>query len=216
MTKYPLTWPAGWRRTKNRTRARFNKKRTEYRQDYRDPSKSHAYTVTGEVSITEGTKRVLHQLSAFGVEEGDAIISTNLKVRLDGLPRGDQKEPADPGVAVYWRRRGDKSHKVMAIDLYDRMADNLAAIAATLDAMRAIERHGGAVILDRAFVGFDALPSPNDWRHVLGFKNTPTLEEARDRYKTLAKSRHPDAGGSETSMKELNAAWESAQRELAV
>ena len=78
--------------------------------------------------------------------EGDSIISTNLKLRLDGLPRSDQKEPDDPGVAVYWQRLS-KPKKVMAIDLYDRIADNLAAIGATLNAMRAIERHGGALIL---------------------------------------------------------------------
>ena len=38
----------------------------------------------------------------------------------------------------------------MAIDAYTRTADNLAAVAATLEAMRAIERHGGAQILERA------------------------------------------------------------------
>lgn len=210
MQKYPLTWPANWKRTTNRVRARFNKK---VYQSYSTPN-SGGYYRSSEVSIHEGVKRVLSELQSFGVLEGDAIISTNLRVRLDGLPRGDQKEPDDPGVAVYWQREGDKTHKVMAIDMYDRVADNLAAIAATLNAMRAIERHGGAVILERAFTGFDALPSPNDWRHVLGFEQTPTIEQARERYKRLAKSRHPDAGGSEASMKELNAAWESAQREL--
>jgi hypothetical protein len=204
MTKYPLSWPAGWKRTLKRKRATFNKKVADSFGTYR----------ASEVSITEGVKRVLEQLRALGVEDGDAIISTNLRTRLDGLPRGDQKQPDDPGAAVYWQRRHDQSHKVMAIDCYDRVADNLAAIAATLDAMRAIERHGGAVILERAFTGFEALPSPNDWRHVLGFQDTPTLEQARQRYKDLAKSRHPDVGGSETSMKELNAAWASAQREL--
>jgi hypothetical protein len=68
----------------------------------------------------------------------------------------------------------------MAIDQYDRVEHNLAAIAATLDAMRAIKRHGGAEILDRAFTGFTALPAPmaggKPWRQVLGFDldYTPT------------------------------------------
>ena len=209
MTKYPLTWPSGWRRTATRIEARFNKKvYTAYQ------GMTGGYNRKTQITIAEGTNRVMEQLRAFGVLEGDAIISSNLVLRLDGLPRGDQNEPSDPGVAVYWQRAGDKTHKVMAIDLYDRVADNLAAIAATLDAMRAIERHGGAMILERAFTGFEALPSPNDWRHVLGFKDTPTLEQAKGRYKDLAMSAHPDRGGSETRMKELNAAWESAQREL--
>jgi hypothetical protein len=47
----------------------------------------------------------------------------------------------------------------MAIDIYTRIADNLAAVAATIDAMRAIERHGGAQILKRAWMGLKALPA---------------------------------------------------------
>lgn len=208
MTRYPLAWPAGWKRTapSARTRARFNKR------------VAHSWGMgKGEVTISEGTRRVIEELRAFGVLEGDAIISTNLKIRLDGLPRGDQREPDDPGVAVYWQRPGDRTHKVMAIDRYDRIADNLAAIAATLDAMRAIERHGGAVILDRAFTGFEALPAPNDWRQVMSIAQLDgpiTLERVRHQYRTLCKLRHPDAGGSEAAMAELNRAWEEAQREL--
>ncbi len=204
MKSYPLTWPAGWRRIGSDTTARFNKKD---RQD-------NGLMLSRQVSIAEGVKRVLGELQSFAVEEGDSIISTNLKLRLDGLPRSDQQEPKDPGVAVYWQRKKDTQHKVMAIDMYDRVADNLAAIAATLHAMRMIERHGGALILERAFTGFTALPSPNDWRHVLGFENTPTFKEAKTRYTDLAKKRHPDAGGSEAAMKELNVAISTAEREL--
>jgi hypothetical protein len=149
-----------------------------------------------------------------GIDYQNIIISTNLILRRDELPRSGQPEPADPGVAVYWKKDSWKQHKVMAIDQYDRVADNLAAIAATLDAMRAIERYGGAIIIERAFMGFDSLPSPNDWRHVMGFKETPTHVQAKDRYLDLCKKRHPDMGGTEAAMKELNAAWEDAKREL--
>jgi len=48
----------------------------------------------------------------------------------------------------------------MAIDRYSTVEGNLAAIAATLDAMRAIERHGATVILERTFADFMALPAP--------------------------------------------------------
>jgi hypothetical protein len=37
-------------------------------------------------------------------------------------------------------------------------------------------------------------------KYPLSFEQTPTLKEARTCYKELAKSRHPDAGGSEASM----------------
>ena len=198
MRNYPLTWPNGWRRTQaNKRKSGYFKKNRQY------------------VSVAEGVKRVLEQLRLFGfVDDEHIIISTNMKPRLDGYPVSGQKEPDDVGVAAYWKKSKDPQHKVMAIDCYGTVADNLAAIAATLEAMRAIERHGGAMILERAFVGFTALPSPNDWRHVLGFENTPTFEQAKERYRKLAMTNHSDQGGSDARMAELNGAWESAQREL--
>ena len=96
----------------------------------------------------------------------DSIVSTNLKLNLAGLPRGDQGEPSDPGVAVYFQKKSGPM-RVIAIDAYRRVRDNLAAIAATLEAMQAIERHGGAQILERAFTGFDALPAPKKWWDIL-------------------------------------------------
>ena len=111
----------------------------------------------------------------------------------------------------------------MAIDAYRRVADNLAAVAATLDAMRAIKRHGGAAILDRAFAGFTALPSPEasgaprHWRDVLEFFDAHrllTAEDVRARYRRLAAERHPDRGGSNAQMTELNLARDQALKEV--
>jgi hypothetical protein len=201
MNNFPLCWPAGWRRTSMNWKKRANFK------------SEHA-----RVSISDGTRRVIKELRLFGYDQGHAgthvIVSTNVRPRLDGMPRSNEPEPDDVGVAVYWKKRTDLQHKVMAIDCYSTVADNLAAIAATLHAMRSIERHGGAMILERAFHGFMALPSPNDWRHVLGFDATPTFEEAKARYRSLAMANHSDTGGSDVRMAELNGAWESAQREL--
>ena len=106
----------------------------------------------------------------------------------------------------------------MAIDQYHKVEDNLAAIAATLEAMRAIERHGGAQILDRAFTGFTALPAPTSartWRTVMTFgESTPTREQLKQRYRELASMRHPDKGGSHGDMVELNAAYEQGLKEI--
>lgn len=203
MKSYPLQWPPGWRRARSRSAARF----------YSANGKSKA----GNVGIGEAVKRVLHELHAFGVEEGDSIISSNLRTRLNGLPLASQPEPEDPGVAIYWKRPADEQHKVMALDRYDRVADNIAAIAATLEAMRRIERHGGAVILDRAFTGFLALPAPNTWRDVLQFYGEftePSLNEVKIRFRELSRAAHPDNGGTDAKMAELNWARSEAEKEL--
>jgi len=203
----PLQWPAGWKRTPShgRTRARFAKKDRQT-----SAFTGNTYLRSREVSIADGVARVQAELERMGISEDDLVISTNLKLRLDGLPRSGQAEPADPGVAVYWRAAGDT--RCMAIDRYDRVADNLAAVAATLEAMRAIERHGGAEVLDRAFTGFAALPAPGTseyWRDVLD----PADPEGS--YRRLRAQHHPDRGGDAEAFQRVQHAWEQCQQERA-
>jgi hypothetical protein len=106
----------------------------------------------------------------------------------------------------------------MAIDLYDRVADNLAAIAASLEALRAIERHGGAQIMERAFLGFAQLPaSTKPWRVILQIPDDAEVTEAyvTERFRTMAAIAHPDKRtGSHLVMAELNAARAAALAEL--
>ncbi len=207
-TAYPLSWPAGWPRSETRKRAHFST--GERRQ-----SGNTSWVAYKQISISEATKRVLAELRRLGVEDGDAIVSTNLQLRLDGLPRSAQNEPGDPGAAVYWHRGGE-AMRVMAIDLYDRVADNLAAIAATLSAMRAIERHGGAQILERTFTGFDALPPPRSCWDVLGLKPGASRQDIETVFRALAKRYHPDApNGNAEKFKTIAAAREEALRRAA-
>ncbi len=97
-------------------------------------------------------------------------------------------------------------------------SDNLAAIAATLDAMRAIERHGGAAILDRAFTGFAALPekASQAWREVLGISTDiqPSLDLVEDRFRALAHVHHPDKGGDSKKFQQILQARDAARLEL--
>ncbi len=148
------------------------------------------------LEYADAVRRILAELGRMRVPDWNVIISTNVPLRLDGMPRSDQ-EPSDPGAAVYWKQKDGQPMRCMAIDRYTRVADNLAAIAATLDAMRAIERHGGATILDRAFLGFAALPekASQPWREVLGIEGAATLELVESRFRALIKVHHPDQGG---------------------
>lgn len=197
---WPLQWPDGWPKAPHRTRAAFGKK------------VSGAMGVSfASLSIGEGCGRVLRELTAMRIAEDDIVISTNIKVRLDGMPQSKAGNATDPGVAVYWMRKGKR--QCIAIDRYDRVADNLAAIAATLDAMRAIDRHGGAQILDRAFTGFVALAAPEQWFQVLGVSVSASVEQIDSAYRSLAQKHHPDRnGGNDYEMKRINAARDEGLR----
>lgn len=206
---YPLQWPAGWKRTEPnwRKRAKFGKRR--------DSAYGGGYRSLGEVTIAEGVERIRAELQRMGISSDDLVISSNLELRLDGFPKSAQREPTDPGIAVYWRDFSDQ--RCMAIDRYDRVADNLAAVAATLEAMRAIERHGGAEILNRAFTGFAQLGHDRgrQWWDVLGVASDspPSVIEAH--YLRRRSATHPDKGGDAAEFDAVQRAWESWQKEHA-
>lgn len=209
ISAHPLQWPEGWPRTQaaRRIRAKFSAK----------TQRTSFTTYSGQRSLTlaEGRIRVMEELGRMGVKDDDIVISTDVRLRLDGLPRSGEPEPKDPGAAVYWEtKKGER--RVMAIDQYTKVADNLAAIGATLAAMRAIERHGGAQILDRAFTGFAALPAPSagdkrEWWEVLDVNPEASGDEIKAAYRKLAAKHHPDKGGDPDIMAEVNRAYEEAQ-----
>lgn len=204
---FPLCWPAGWPRASFRVGAGFNSKSVG----------GSGMASKRNLTIAEGADRVMAELGRMGIRDENIVISTNVRVTVAGMPRSADGNPGDPGAAVYWHKRGGKE-TVMAIDQYHRLADNLAAIAATLSAMRAIERHGGAKILERAFTGFEALPAPGQtsalhWKDVLGhdIKNVEQLENAYARRRSEA---HPDKGGSTDAFHDVQIAYEQARREI--
>jgi len=216
LTNYPLTWPDGWRRTppSMQKQAQFGKTET-----VRSSDNSSSWQRKKPLTVMDGIQRVLQELSRMGFTRDDVLISTNLVTRLDGLPRSDQRKPIDPGVAVYWRRGTQGEMRCIAIDIYNDVADNLAAVAATLEALRAIERHGGAQVQERSFRGFAALPQSTrrHWKDVLGLNNLGRQiheSDIRAAYRIASLGAHPDRGGSHEAMAELNKAREEALREI--
>lgn len=204
INSYPLHWPAGWKRTasNDRKRANFNSRKDT----------GASYRMKRSLTVSEGIQRVLDALRKMGVPSWNVIISTNMPVRQDGLPYSGRKDPDDPGATVYWRDPfgpRDAPHKCMPVDQYDRLADNLAAIAATLEYMRGIERHGGAEVLDRAFQGFAALPEyvSRGWHNVLGVAADAPREEVERAYKILRGKHHPDRGGDTDIFQMVQEAW---------
>lgn len=198
--RYPLSWPVGWRRCPRGERrfSRFTRKNGD------------GFAVG--LSISGATARLLDELRRLGVSAGDCILSTNVRTRLDGLPYSGEREPDDPGAAVYFRLRG--KDRVLACDSYSKVAGNVAAIAAHVEALRAIERYGVGSV-DQAFAGYTALPASaeEEWWLVLGVRRSAPLDEVVARYRELAQLHHPDRGGSDARMARINVAADRARLE---
>lgn len=197
ITATPLTWPEGWPRTRIRKQSQFGRNGKA-------------------LTIHRGIRFVLEQLRMMSIPDYNVIISTNLKLRNDGLPYSNQRMPEDNGVAVWWKVKGEQ--RVIALDKYTKIEDNLHAIGKTLEAMRGIERWGGGEILNRTFTGFTALPSPDQvsaesWRQILDYYGD-SIAVARDKYRQARKAAHPDHGGSGDQFHAVEQAWLEAQKEL--
>jgi hypothetical protein len=216
--RYPLSWPTGWKRTINgRKRAAFGRVKSSYVPSSTPGGQGYTRRDRGSLSIAEAVNRLDVELRRLGVREGDWLISSNVQTRLDGLPYANRAEPADPGVAVYFRLGQQRKPRVLACDKWDRVADNIAAIAGHIDAIRAQERYGVGT-LDQAFAGYAALPenTARDWRQVFGFADGsfPTWPDVEDKFRAAARAAHPDAGGSHEQMARLTEAKAFARKEL--
>lgn len=140
------------------------------------------------------------------------VISANLSLRNDGLPYANQRQPADPGVALYFQRRGKAM--VFACDRWRKVEHNMRAIVKTIDALRGIERWGSADMVEQAFTGFVELPAPKSdwWREALDLPNGPVTAAMIDAaFRALAHAAHPDTGGSDVEMAVLNRARADAK-----
>ncbi|CCE07813.1 Heat shock protein DnaJ-like [Bradyrhizobium sp. STM 3843] len=188
---YPLHWPAGWPRSTwaQRKKSRFN---------------GQAFNQIKEL------QRELRLLGA-----RDVVISSNVPVRQDGLPYADaaKRRYEDPGVAIYFTLKGKPL--AMARDRYWTPWENMRSLVLAIEAIRSIERHGGATMMERAFSGFTALPAPKSCWEILGVAPGASAQLIKAQFTAKAKSAHPDVGGSDAAMAELIAARDQALKACA-
>jgi len=204
--RYPLSWPAGWKRTPaaHRRRAQFGTVARQFQAGV------PTYAGKRQLSVSDALERLELELDRLGAANG--LVSTNLSPRLDGRLRADRGEPSDPGAAVYFELIGKAT--CLACDRWDRVADNLGAIAAHIEALRAIERYGIGT-LDQAFAGYTQLaPTAVDWWLILEVPPAASLADVEDAFRRKAKDLHPDVGGSHERMAQLTEARENARKAI--
>ena len=134
----------------------------------------------------------------------------------DVVITSDRDASGDKGVAVYYWR--NNVEHCIACDQYASKTANLRAVGHVVAALRSIERHGGAYLLDQAAKAFELpqLPAPRrPWYQVLDVAQTAPLEVAEAAYRALAQKWHPDKpGGDSGRFQELADAIDDARTAL--
>lgn len=212
--RYPLSWPSHWPRTKPHERQRANFGKTKKESYITSYVEGVAQTAVREkkavLSPSDATTRLEAELERLGAT--DPLLSTSLPLRLDGTPRSGLAEPNEVGAAVYFKLKGKPL--CLACDRWTRVADNIAALAQHIDALRRIERYGVGR-LEQAFAGYTALPpTAEDWAIVLMVAKDATREDIVKAHRQLASIHHPDKGGRAEDMARINQARDRALDEV--
>lgn len=185
---YPLQWPPFKARTQNPGKALFR-----------------------QVSMEVARGILMNELRLLRAE--NVVLSTNIELRRDGAPYSNRRGPEDRGVAVYFTWKGKT--ECIPCDRWQRIENNVLAIARSVEAIRGIARWGGGDMMERAFSGFVALPAPSDtsWWEVMQIPRNSTLDIVASTYRCLASYLHPDNGGDHDKMAALNRAYNEAKKE---
>jgi hypothetical protein len=200
---FPLQWPEGWPRTPSNKQERG----WQFKQ-------SRAAGGYGKTLVTFAKARDLlyEELGRLGAS--NVVVSTNHKPDRYGVPTESKRSVDDDAVAIYFTLKARAM--AMACDRFDNAAANMRSLGLAIDAMRQLERHGGGTMMERAFAGFVALPKPDgaDWWEVLQVPRTVSRATIEAKFRELARARHPDRGGSDHAMAELNRARDQALAEV--
>lgn len=181
-----------------------------------------------ERSIATATEFVIAEVNrlnqrSWNYRDESVIVSTNLKIKLDGLPAGNQSQPLDSGAAVYFTLRFARNGKwherpcVLTCDKWIKVNDNLWAIGKDIEAQRARERWG-STSTEQAFQGYLAIPERCGgpaWWIVLGIPSSAQRPDIEDAYRRKSKDCHPDMrNGSQAAFVELQTAFDQAMAQF--
>jgi hypothetical protein len=196
VTRSPLTWPRGVRRTPAQERKPHH---TWERMDF-----------------NKVANMVRNELRMLGADR--FILSSNQPMRNDGMPYAQERNIADPGVSLWFTLNGKQI--CLPCDKWASVKQNIRAIAIHLESVRGQERWGVGT-MEQAFSGYAALPANAGdglpWRDVLGFREGVAIpaSSVEAAFKSLAKKYHPDLPtGDAAKMQQLNRAREEALAEI--
>jgi hypothetical protein len=192
---YPLAWPIG-----------FPRNETPEDSSFKMTAAKSLESLLSEIKLLSG--------------DTEPIISSNVPVKKSNgkmYSNVADDELHDSGVAVYFEFM--QKQRVLACDKWKTPAENLRALALTVNAMRGLDRWGASAIIERAFTDLVALPEKSSFNQksvweILGLSEKPgDVKLLKKAYQERATKVHPDLGGSNEAFNELKQAYDQALKQ---
>lgn len=167
---------------------------------------SSEYSLTTKKSWAETTRELATEFERWGVDDWE----TNYP--RGAVREGRNQSETDRTVTLTYVLRG---HRV-SLDMgdQDRAVDNLRVLLLAIQSIRLNEKRGIGKVLENAYL---QLAGPTQektpWEVLQVFPGSPP-SVCEPMYRERVKQLHPDKGGSEAEMKELNRAIEQIRKEL--
>ena len=98
----------------------------------------------------------------------------------------------------------------------DRAVDNLRVLFLVVEAMRLNEARGIGRVIAEAYAMLAPPKTKRDPFEVLGVRSDTDMDVVEAAYRAKAKTAHPDAGGTNEAMAELNEALDEIRRQRGV
>lgn len=169
------------------------------------------YTLTTKKTWAQTRDMLADTFEKWGVADWNIIAPEGLKPAQ--YTNGFYYNASQRAVTVRWTTRQEKREIRLAMSEQSRPVDNLRVLALAIEAMRMNEVRGIGRTIQDAYLQLAAPQAARDPYEVLQVRPDAAMEVIEAVYKSLAKKAHPDAGGSDAAMKELNEAIERIRNE---
>ncbi len=196
ITHAPLDWP-------------IDKPRTPYTKRKRSAFGSSHY-----VTMSIALSRLHEQIRITQKPKLQYAVTCNAPIGRRGQFVAIKNQPLDVGVAVYFELFG--KDREFTCDKWNRIEDNIVAIAKHINSLRGQDRWGVAS-QEQAFMGHMRLPAPiacgQHWTVTLGLPPSASVEDIKRKARQLIMQNHPDRGGDAEKAAAINAAKAQALKE---
>ena len=168
-----------------------------------------SYSISTRVSWDETLRELGETFRKWGIYEW-TVSPVRPRARANTYYQSDEERTV---TLIYTHGSGREVRLTMKKQA--RAQDNLRVLYLATEALRMNEARGIGDVIADAYLQL-APPSHIDPWELLGIRPDADIEIVHAAYRTKAKTAHPETGGTEEAMKELNAAYERIKQERGV